>query len=217
MPARPSQTTASIAYARAALDSLPPSPPPLVAAAPGDIYPRGDRERDLCSRASHADWLYLGALGAIDVGAIWLGSSDTVKFNASLPVRFAGPAAIGLAWGATVGGSWLALAKCDMQWVGEAPAEGQVRSSTPLAVSLALLAGATAPVINAIAIGPQYDVPGSTFEREMQVVTAGLAGVAGALVPYLIPPRTWENARQLQRLRLGLEASRGGVLLNLSF
>jgi hypothetical protein len=37
--------------------------------APGDIYPRTDRERDLCDRASRPDWLYLGGLAALDVGA----------------------------------------------------------------------------------------------------------------------------------------------------
>jgi hypothetical protein len=77
-----------------------------------------------------------------------------------------------------------------------------VRARWPLALSLAILAGITAPVINGIAIGFDLPVAWSTFEREMHLVAAGVAGFAGAFVPYLIPPSTWSAARELERLRV---------------
>jgi len=194
------------------LDSLPPAPPADYANAPGNIYPVGERERELCAKASRPDWLYLGALLALDTGAIWFGSSGTVKFSTSMPLRFGGPAMIGVTWGATVGGGWLALPKCSPGWVGETPREGAVRATWPLALALALLAGATAPVVNGIAIG--YDLPANwtTFERAMHVVAAGVAGFGGALLPYVIPPRTWAAALELDRIRVGPDG-RGGAFV----
>lgn len=209
------------------MDALPPasawpastgSTPPAATApaayptvAPGDIYPRGGRERDLCQRASHPDWVYLGGLLVLDAGAIWYGSSSLVKWSTSrqdapsILFRLSGPFAIGLTWGATIGGSYLALPKCSPEWVGESPREGVVRESWPLALSLAILAGATAPIINAVAVG--YNPPQSwtTFEREMHLVTAGLAGFGGALIPYLLPPSTAWAARELDKIRFGVD------------
>jgi hypothetical protein len=183
------------------------TPPAVYGIAAGDIYPRTSRERDLCDAASRTDWVYLTALVAVDAAAIWAGSSEPIKYAESLPVRFSGPLMIGLAWGATVGGAWLALPKCSATWVGGPPREGEVRAMWPIALSLALLGGATAPVVNAIAVG--YTLPDNwtTFEREMHLVTAGLAGFGGALLPYLLPPRTWAAAAELRRLRIGLDAS----------
>ena len=175
-------------------------------AAPGDIYPRDKHEAELCETASRPDWLYLGGLLALDVGAIWGGSSDAVKASSSIPVRgVLGPGIIGLTWGATVGGAWMALPQCSSTWVGAPPPEGQVRERWPLALSLAILAGVTAPVINGIAIGFDLPVAWSTFEREMHLVVAGVAGFAGAFVPYLIPPSTWSAARELERLRVSTD------------
>jgi hypothetical protein len=219
---------AAVALDSRRLDSLPPSlppdPPVTVASAPGDIYPRGARERELCASASHPDWLYLGGLLALDVGAIALGSSQPIKYFAGsapgdVAVRLSGPAMIGLTWGATVGGAWLALPTCDANWVRETPREGGVRATWPVVLSLALLAAATGPIVNAIAIGScdaKYDwcqggLPAdwTNFERGMHVVVAGVAGFGGALLPYVIPPRTWVAARELDRIRFG--ASRGGA------
>jgi hypothetical protein len=195
------------------LDSLPPKPPAADVAdppagyvyAPGDIYPRGSREARLCDVASSPDWLYLGGLLVVDTGAIALGSSRGVKYSASIPVRMTGPALIGVSWGATVGGAWLALPKCSPQWVGEPPREGAIRADWPLALSIALLAGVTAPIVNAIAIGYNLPVQWTTFEREMHLVAAGVAGFGGALLPYLLPPRTWAAAREIDRIRLGAD------------
>jgi hypothetical protein len=194
------------------LDSLPPAPPAYYATAPGDIYPTGERERELCASASHPDWLYLGALAALDTGAIWLGSSETIKYSSRMPVRFTGPAMIGLTWGATIGGGWLALPKCSSGFVGETPREGTLRASWPLALALALLAGATAPVVNGIAIGNDLPNQWSNLEREMHVVTAAVAGFGGALFPYLVPPRTWAAALELDHVRVGPDG-RGGAFI----
>jgi hypothetical protein len=202
------------------LDSLPP-PQPAYAYAPGDIYPRGSQEEKLCARASHPDWFYLGGLLALDTASIWVGSSYAVKWSDSIPVRMSGPVMIGLTWGATVGGGWLAMPKCDPHWVGESPREGDVRANWPVAISLAVLAGVSAPIVNAIAIGGcgglpycQEGLPAdwTTLEREMHIVAAGVAGFGGALLPYLLPPTTWSASRDLGKLRFGADA-RGNVFV----
>jgi hypothetical protein len=188
--------------------------------APGDIYPRGDRERDLCATAGRPDWLYLGALTLLDVGSIAFASNGTVKYaedpgsGFSRPAAFAltwgAPTAVGLTWGATVGGAWLAMPKCSPSWVGEAPPEGGIRETWPVAFAFALLAGATAPIVNGIAIGSTLPDSWSDEERVGHLIAAGVAGFVGALVPYLVPPRTWSAARELERLRLGVGVAPGG-------
>jgi hypothetical protein len=188
------------------VDALPPPPPAVYQSAAGDIYPRTKREAELCAAASRPDWLYLGGLVALDAGAIWGGSSDLVKWSSSIPVRAVlGPGVIGLTWGATVGGAWMALPQCSSTWVDAPPPEGQVRVRWPLALSLAVLAGITAPVINGVAIG--FDLPEawSNFERGMHLVVAGVAGFGGALLPYLFPPSTWSAARELERIRFSTD------------
>jgi len=208
------------------VDALPPAPPPHVSAeasarAPGDIYPRGAREAELCERAGRPDWLYLAGLAAVDVAAVWFSTTDVVNLKYSGPTvdvpagatrgfSLAAPVLIGVAWGATIGGAWLAVPKCSMHWVGEPPPEGSAHEGWPLAVALALVAGATAPVISAIAIGTNLPADWTTFEREVHVVAAGLAGFGGALLPYWLPPRTWTAARELEHLRLGVQSG-GGI------
>ena len=203
----------------APLDALPPAPltasptvsPAAYVYAPGDIAPRGERERELCASASHPDWLYLGGLLVADAAAVWFDSTDTVKVSGSLALRMTGPALLGLAWGATVGGAWLALPKCSPGWVDAPPREGNVREAWPLALSLAILAGATAPIVNGIAVG---DLPQSwtTLERQMHLVAAGVAAFGSALLPYLLPPRTWSAAREIDRIRFAADG-RGGAFL----
>jgi hypothetical protein len=168
------------------------------------------REKDLCASAGRPDWPYLGTLLALDVVAIWAGSSAAIKFASDVPLRFSGPAMIGVTWGATIGGAWLALPKCSSGWVGETPREGDVRATWPLALAMAMLAGATAPIVNGIAIGYNLPTDWTTLEREMHVVTAAVAGFGGALLPYLIPPRTWAASLELERVRVGADG-RGGA------
>jgi hypothetical protein len=207
------------------MDTLPPSPRLDVSAsapadmyAPGDIYPRGERERELCARASRPDWLYLGGLVLLDGAAIAFGSGaieiDGWNFKSSGPVvSLVSPALIGVFWGATIGGAWLTIPRCSPTWIGEPPREGAVHATWPLALSLALLAGATAPVIYGIAIG-SGDLPDdwTTENRALHVVVAGVAGFGGALLPYLIPPRTWRAHRELERIRFGTDGHTGFFL-----
>jgi hypothetical protein len=219
------------------LDSLPPQPPAISApapspAAPGDIYPRDARERDLCERANHPDWFYLGGLALLDVGTVWAGSTITLKYSPSLLVRSTGPIMIGFAWGATLGGAWLALPKCSMEWVNDSPREGRSRPMWPLALSVALLAGVTAPVVSFITIGycsSDGDQPNphlcqqgfiastSTVERAMRLVIAGVAGFGGALLPYALPPTTLAAARELDKVRLGTDGHGAFIGYSMTF
>lgn len=193
------------------MDALPPPPPASYAYAPGDIYPRGDRERALCDTASHPDWWYLGGLTLLNAAAIAYGSLGQIQDNASIVVRFTAPTVVGLAWGAGIGGGWLALPHCDPHFVGELPREGDVRANWPVALSLALLAGATAPMINGILVGNE-PMDWSNEERAAHVLTTGVMGFAGALLPYLLPPTSWSAARELEKIRVGVDA-RGGLSL----
>jgi hypothetical protein len=190
---------------------LDAAPPPQVVApaaaetavyAPSDVAPRSQREAELCDRASHTDWLYLGALVALTAGGVAVEAQSSLQNSDTTALHFVGPVAVGLPWGALLGGGYLALPKCDPQWVTAPAREGDVRASWPLALAIGLLAGATAPVVDSIVIGG-YPQPWSTTERSLHVLTAGVAGFTGALVPYLLPPRTWSAARELQHLRVG--------------
>jgi hypothetical protein len=51
----------------------------------------------------------------------------------------------------------------------------------------------------------------------MHLVTAGLAGLGGALLPYLIPPRTWAAAQELDRLRFETDGRGAVVRYSLAF
>jgi hypothetical protein len=157
--------------------------------------------------------VYLGALAVLDVAAIGLGSSYSIKYTGSIPLRMSGPLMIGLTWGATIGGAWLALPQCSPDWVGESPREGGDRAIWPMALSLALLAAATAPIVNGIAIGSNLPHDWTDLERGTHVVVAGLAGFGGALLPYVLPPRTWRAAREIERIRMGAGAG-GGMFLS---
>jgi len=193
------------------LDALPPPPPAAYAYAPGDIYPRGDRERELCDRASHPDWWYLGALTLLNGATITYGSVSGIQDSSNMLVRYSAPTVVGLAWGGAVGGFWLAMPHCDPHFVGELPREGDVRANWPVALSLALPAGATAPMINGILVGNQ-PMDWTDEERAAHVVTAAVSGFVGALIPYLLPPTSWSAARELERIRVGTDA-RGGVTI----
>lgn len=197
----------------------PPSPPALYLAAAGDLYPRDGRERELCESASSPDWLYLGGLLLADVGAVYL-SAYELYLSREAPVRHIGPALIGLTWGATIGGGYLALPKCSPHFVATAPREGSQRSPWPLALSLATLAGATAPFITGISTQSKdtiYDryILWTTEERALRLIISGVTAFGGALLPYLIPPKTWRAARELEKLRV--TPLQGGAFVGLSF
>jgi hypothetical protein len=200
-----------------AVDAAPADPPAYHLAAPTALAPRDAEERRLCNAAASklSDpyvWLYGVPLLAMNVGAIALDSN--LKYADDSSVRALGPSAVGLAWGALIGGGYLLLPKCDPHFVSYTPAEGDVRPSWPLAIVLAVLAGATAPVVVGIETGglpPNW----TTEERVTRLVLAGTTGFVGALLPYLLPPRSWRAAKKLEKLRLGASAT--GAIATLSF
>jgi hypothetical protein len=191
------------------VDAAPPPPPAAYAYAPGNIYPVGDRERELCDTASTPDWLYIGGLVALDVGSIFV-STQYLKYGVGEPARLFGTALGGLTLGATFGGTYLALPKCDPHWVSYSPREGEVRATWPLAVSLGIISGVIAAGAYGVEVGPLPQL-WSTEERAAHVLLAGLSGLGGSFLPYLLPPKTWRAAKELANIRAGVSAN-GGFL-----
>ena len=189
----------------------PPSPAASAATAPyayavPEEPPRTARERELCKKASRFDWPYWGTTVLLSAGAISL-DQFVIQSWPHAGERLIGPALIGVTWGGVIGGGYLSLPKCtpDDVRVG-GPPEGEVHVAWPAAVAMALIAGATAPLLVGIetGTGPSTD-PWSTAERSMRLVIAGVAGAGGALLPYVFPPRTWRASRELERLRAGAD------------
>jgi hypothetical protein len=168
-----------------------------------DERARTPREKELCASASQFDYVYWGSTVLLTAGAILL--DGFVIQPASEPVvRLSGPALVGLTWGGVLGGGYLSLPKCEPGLVRSGPPEGDVHRSWPGALAIALVAGATAPLIVGIETGTGPTTAGwSTEERAGRLVTAGIAGFIGALVPYLLPPKTWRAAKELERIRAG--------------
>ncbi len=182
-----------------------------------EYRPRGAVEVDLCDRASHVDWVYAGGAVLADAATVAL---DSLFFQAQTAagVRLIGPSLIGLSWGFTVGGGYLALPKCSPDFVRAPPPEGGGHADWPMAVSLTLLAAATAPVIVGIETGGgDVTLPWSTTERSLRLVLAGAGGAIGALLPYVMPPRTWRAAKELERIRAGADARGAFVGYSLTF
>lgn len=169
-----------------------------------DLYPRTDRERELCDEASKVDWLYLSIPPVLVAGAIAL-DTQVFKYDPSVFVRELGPSFIGLTWGLFVGSFYPSLPKCSPHFTSTVPPEGQVRTSWPIALSFALFAGMTAPILDWMVIGP---VPAnattelwSTEERITRVLLAGVFGFGSALIPYLLPPKPLRASRKLIDIR----------------
>jgi hypothetical protein len=184
-------------YPARALDAVPPPPPAAVAAA--DLYPRNAREKELCEDASKPDWLYLAIPPVLVAGAIVL-DTQVFKNDPNVFTRELGPSFIGLTWGMLVGSFYPSLPKCSPHFASTAPPEGQVRTAWPIALSFALLAGMTAPIVDYIAIGPVPDA-WPTEERVARVILAGAVGFGAALIPYLLPPKPLRASRQLIDIR----------------
>ena len=133
------------------LDAVPPPPPAAQVEAPyayaaTDERPRSAHERDLCKTASQYDWMYSGGTLLLTAGAIAL--DNLVIQSAKEPeLRLTGPALVGLTWGSVLGGGYLSLPKCDPGLVNAPPPEGDVHVRWPIAVAIALFAGATAPLV----------------------------------------------------------------------
>jgi hypothetical protein len=215
-----------VLWSAPAVDALPPSQPPGASApyeyAATDWRPHDAREVELCARAEHTDWLYMGLSLAAFSGAAYV-DANRIKFvgydpddgrppvsNFGPAVRLTGPALVGLTWGFFVGGGYLAQPKCSQDWVASAPREGDVHSSVPLALALGLLSGATAPMLEFFFVGPipqQWPI----YERTLRLATAAATGFGGAILPYLLPPKTWRAAKALERVRAGVDGTGGLV------
>jgi hypothetical protein len=185
--------------------------PPAHLYAAADVRPVSQREQELCETASHTDWLYLGGLFVLDLGSIYV-DSHKFRFADSPSVRLMGPSLMGLSWGWTLGGLYLAVPKCRPGFITYGMPEGDIRLRWPAAISIALLSAASAPFLARIEQGPVRDQDWDLNERAGTVILPVLTGFAGALIPYLLPPRTYSAARQLERIRLGLDASAKGSL-----
>lgn len=198
---------------------LPPSPSTVHAAeapyvyAATDIRPRTTREIELCEKASSFDWQYTGAWALGVAGSIYL-NIDQLKHNSEPGVRLLGPALVGLTFGGFLGGGYLSLPKCDPLWAAGPPPEGNVRADWPMAIAIAAIAGVMSPIMDYNFLGPvKLDWP--VYERSLRVVIAASSGVVGALIPYLLPPRTWSARKEIDKLRV--QGSPQGAALTYSF
>ena len=149
-PRKPARDLCVAGFA-AAWIALAPAPARRVRLRPpGDIYPRGARERELCEPVEPPRL-------ALPVGrsCCWTpGPSpgrerprrSRTRRACSCDAR---PRRRGAGMGApAVGGAWLALPKCSPTWLGEPPREGAVRAHGR-SPCRSPFSGATAPVVNA--------------------------------------------------------------------
>jgi hypothetical protein len=213
------------------LDAAPPPPPAIVEpafprVAATDFYPRGSHESHLCESASHPDWLYLAIPPLLLAGAIALdtqvfkydwasfgGGKDT---NGSAAMRDVGPVLVGATWGIFLGSFYPSMPKCSMHFATTAPPEGQVRTDWPVALAFAMLAAATAPIVDYIAIGPVPD-SWTDSERISRIAFSASLAFGAALIPYLVPPKTLRHARELYNLRASVSAQSSFVSYTLHF
>jgi hypothetical protein len=167
---------------------------------------------NLCRTASHVDWAYLGGMVLADAGTVVL---DTQVFQSrgQTGVRLVGPGLVGLSWGWSIGGAYLTLPQCSPDFVRTVPLEGTARSEWPLALSFTLLAAAMGPIIVGVDTGEgTQTLTWSPAERVMRLVIASGTGVVGSIMPYVLPPRTWRAARELEHLNVTTTPARGAVL-----
>ena len=187
--------------------TTPPENAPYVYAAT-DIRPRQAREIELCAEASEFDWKYTGAFAAGSVVAVWANISQ-LKHSPVPGIRLIGPGLVGFGWGGLLSGGYLSLPKCDPTWAWGPPPEGDRRQTWPVALAIASISALTAPAIDWIFLGP-VRLGWAVSERSGRVITASLAGFAGALFPYLVPPKTWRAKKEIERMRV--EGLPGGAM-----
>ena len=60
-------------------------------------------------------------------------------------------------------------------------------------------------------LGP-VKVQWPVMERSARIFVAAGAGIVGSLFPYLLPPRTWAAAKEIERMRV--EGMPGGAQLS---
>ncbi len=205
--------------------------------AASDSRPRQPREIALCNEASTTDWTYVGGLLGTTVLSIAL---DTVFFrkagdqrdgesyeafvartegNLGYPAtRTVGAGLVGLSVGGLIGGTWLALPKCDRSFAYGPPPEGSARSLWPTALTLAMASAAMGPLVVAIETGAPYNkvLSWPVSERAVHFIVPAFTGFLGALIPYLLPPRTWRAAREIERIRAGTTPDGHGAFVGYS-
>ncbi|HVH45643.1 MAG TPA: hypothetical protein VM925_24985 [Labilithrix sp.] len=181
--------------------ALPPAPDqaPYVYAAT-DIRPRQTREIELCERASSFDWQYTGAFALGFATSVYL-NIDILKHNGQPGIRLLGPGLVGFTWGGFLSGGYLSLPKCDPLWAYGPPPEGNVRMQWPLATAIAIVSGVTAPIMDYVFLGA-VKREWLVTERTARVFVGAGLGVLGSLFPYLLPPRTWAAAKEIERMRV---------------
>jgi hypothetical protein len=187
----------------------PPDQAPYVYAAT-DIRPRQTREIELCEKASHFDWQYTGGFALAFAASIYV-NIDRLKHTGHTALRLLGPGLVGFTWGGFLSGGYLSLPKCDPLWAYGPPPEGNVRTAWPLATAIAILSGVTAPIMDYTFLGP-VKIQWPVEERSARVFVAAGAGLLGALFPYVLPPRTWSAAKEIERMRV--EGMPGGAQLS---
>jgi hypothetical protein len=144
--------------------------------------------------------------------------SQVFQSQGSTGVRLVGPGLVGLAWGWSVGGTYLTLPQCSTGFASGGPIEGSRRSHLPLAVSFSVLAAATAPIVVGVETGEgNQTLTWSPADRVMRLVLAGTTGAVGSVMPYVLPPRTWRALRALEHLRAGATARGGAVYYSVAF
>jgi hypothetical protein len=191
--------------------------------AAADYYARTARERELCESASRPDWLYLAIPPLLVAGAVTL-DAEVFKYDWSIfggttgspAVRDIGPSLVGLTWGLFLGSFYPSMPKCSPHFVSTVPPEGEVRTSWPVAFAFAILAGATAPIIDYMAIGPVPDA-WTDGERVSRVLLAGGLAFGAALIPYILPPKTVRAVRELVNLRATVSAQSSFVSYTFQF
>lgn len=195
--------------------AAPPAQPPeqpkhAYVYAATDIRPRQTREIELCERASRFDWQYTGAFVLGFAGSIYL-NINHLKHTREPGVRLIGPGLIGFTWGGFLSGGYLSLPKCDPVWAYGPPPEGNVRATWPLAITTALVAGFMAPILDYTFLGP-VKVDWSVPERSARVFIAAGSAILGAIFPYILPPKTWAAAKEIERIRV--QGTVGGAELS---
>ena len=100
------------------------------------------RERELCESASTARLaLPRDSAARSSPGAIALDTHSLQVRPERASSATSGPSLVGLTWGLFVGSFYPSMPKCSPHFVPTAPPEGEVRTSWPIALSFALLAG----------------------------------------------------------------------------
>lgn len=189
-----------------------------------DYRPRGVVEKDLCARASSPDYVYILGTAALTAGAVMF-DTKIGKHSEKPFWRIASTGLIGVTMGSFIGGGYLSLPKCSPDFVPPVQPEGDTASRWPLAIALSVAAGVVSPFLVWVETG---FVPEewSMSERGARIYVPALAGVAGALLPWIpaIAPKTYRNMLKLERLRLqgapvppGANTAATGAMLGYSF